>query len=191
MASFTRASYSKQSLRDERTASSHRHHAPGKKPMGLKRVAGSALSITLGVTLVYTGLHYIPTLLRPSQVIDTIATPEKKSALEMDRERLKRFGIYAQSFFMRRTYLRSGQSITVHYTLPKGAILDLDIQQCRRIFMIEVFHCQAMSAQSVRVENKTDGRRTLKFSEPGFYHFDETVTLRVPDEDYKLVWVRS
>lgn len=191
MASFTRASYSKQSLRDERTASSQRHIASAAKPMGLKRVVGSAASLVLGLTLFYSGLHYVPSLLRPTQVIDTIASPTKKSALEMDRTRLKRFGIFAQSFFMRRTYLRSGQSITVHYTLPEGAILDLDIQQCRRMFMIEVFHCQAVSAQSVRIENKTDGRRTLKFSEPGFYHFDETVTLRMPDENYKLIWVRS
>jgi len=159
--------------------------------MGLKRTLGSALSIILGAALCYAGLHYIPTLLRPTQVVDAVISPSGKSALDRDRNRLQRFGIYAQSFLLRRTYLRAGQGLTVHYTLPAGATLDLNIKQCRRSFVIEVFHCTLVSQQSVRIENKTNGRRTLKFAEPGFYHFDETVTLARPNEAYKLVWVRS
>lgn len=69
--------------------------------------------------------------------------------------------------------------------------MDLTIKQCRRSFVIEVFHCTLVSEQTIRIENKTKGRRTLKFAEPGFYHFDETVTLVQPDEPYKIVWVRS
>lgn len=188
MPSFTRASYSKESSDAER----HSASATTKiQPMGPHRTLGSALSIILGLTLCYAGLHYIPTLMRPSQVIDAIISPSKKSALDIDRNRVQRFGIYAQSFLLRRTYLRSGQGLTVHYSLPEGATLDLHIQQCRRMFIAEVFHCIPVSHQNVSIENKTDGRRTLKFSEPGFYHFDETVSLKDPTGKYRLVWVRS
>lgn len=190
--SFTRASYSRQSSNHERfTASESAHGTHNPERMGAGRTLGSALSIILGMTLCYAGLHYIPTLLRPSQVVDSLISPSEKSALEMDRNRVQRFGIYAQSFLLRRTYLRAGQGLTVHYTLPEGATLDLHIQQCRRMYIAEVFHCTPVSQQSVRIENKTEGRRTLKFSEPGFYHFDETVSLKEPDGKFRLIWVRS
>jgi hypothetical protein len=190
--SFTRASYSRESVDAEQTAALRGITGQTvKTPMGPKRTFGSALSIILGLTLCYAGLHYIPTLLRPSQVIDTIVSPSKRSVLDIDRNRFQRFGIYAQSFLLRRTYLRAGQGITVHYSIPEGASLDLHIKQCRRMFIGEVFHCTPVSQQTVRIENKLEGKRTLQFAEPGFYHFKETVNLNTPDEPFKLIWVRN
>lgn len=186
--SFTRASYSKESTHAHRLAASG---ANAKPSLGVGRTLGSAASIILGLTLCYAGLHYIPTLLRPSQVVDVLVSPSEKSALEIDRSRVQRLGIYAQSFFLRRTYLRADQGLTIHYSLPEGATLDLHIQQCRRMYILEVFHCTPISQQSVRIENKTEGRRALTFSEPGFYHFDETVSLKDPDRNFKLIWVRN
>lgn len=190
--SFTRASYSRQSSHDERlTALETRHGAVNRQRLGFRRTLGSAVSIIIGLTLCYAGLHYIPTLLRPSHVIDTVALPAKKSMLDIDRNRMQRFGAYAESFLLRRTYLRAGQGITVHYSLPEGATLDLRVKQCRRMFIGEVFHCTPVSQQTVRIENNTKGKRTLKFAEPGFYHFDETVNLLSPDQPFELIWVRS
>jgi hypothetical protein len=190
--SFTRASYSKQSIQSERiNAASAVTGSTAKSPIGLRRKLGSAISIIIGLTLCYAGLHYVPTLMRPTHVVDEVMSPSGKSALDRDRNRLQRFGIYAQSFLLRRTYLRANQGVTVHYTLPAGATMDLNIKQCRRSFVIEVFHCTLVSEQTIRIENKTKGRRALKFAEPGFYNFDGTVTLAQPDESYKIVWVRS
>jgi hypothetical protein len=159
--------------------------------MSSKRLLGTAAALILGLTLCFAALHYVPTLLRPTHVVDTLVSPSKKSLLDIDRSRLKRFGVYAQSFFLRRTYLRGGQGLTVHYSIPEGATLDLHIKQCRRMFIIEVFHCTATSQQTVTIDNNMTGQRALKFAEPGFYHFDETVTLTEPDGEYHLVWVRT
>lgn len=190
--SFTRASYSRQSSHYERlTALETRHGAVNRQRLGFRRTLGSAVSIIIGLTLCYAGLHYVPTLLRPSQVIDTVASPSKKSMLDIDRNRMQQFGVYAESFLLRRTYLRAEQGITVHYSLPEGATLDLRVKQCRRMFIGEVFHCTPVSQQTVRIENNTKGKRTLKFVEPGFYHFDETVNLLGPDQPFELIWVRS
>jgi hypothetical protein len=176
---------------EQQSASRGVRGSAAKTPMGTGRTLGSALSIILGLTLCYAGLHYIPTLLRPTHVIDSVLYPSNKSVLDIDRNRMERFGVYAQSFLLRRTYLRAGQGLTVHYSVPEGTILDLHIKQCRRMFIGEVFHCTPVSQQTVRIENKTRGTRTLKFAEPGFYHFDETVTLTASDQPFKLVWVRN
>lgn len=190
--SFTRASYSKQSTRDERAfAAGNTGNGGRTASMGSGRMLGTAVSLVLGLTLCFAALHYVPTLLRPTQAIDSLVSPSKKSMLEMDRNRLQRFGVYAQSFLLRRTYLRGGQGLTVHYSLPEGATLDLHIKQCRRMFIVEVFHCTPVSQQTVTIENKMGGQRALKFAEPGFYHFDETVTLKDPDGLYRLVWFRT
>ena len=192
MPSFTRASYSKQSIRKEYAL------AAGQVPQGKdttrmtsKRLLGTAASLILGLTLCFAALHYVPTLMRPTQVVDSLVSPSKKSMLEIDRSRLQRFGVYAESFLLRRTYLRAGQGLTVHYSIPEGATLDLHIKQCRRMFILEVFHCTAISQQTVTIDNNMAGQRALKFAEPGFYHFDETVTLTNPGGDYRLVWVRT
>lgn len=192
MPSFTKASYSKQSRHDERAlAAGNMRHGKRSAPMGSGRMLGTAVSLILGLALCFAALHYVPTLLRPSQTIDSLASPSTKSVLEIDRNRLQRFGVYAQSFLLRRTYLRRGQGLMVHYSLPEGATLDLHINQCRRMFIVEVFHCTPVSQQTVTIENEVGGQRALKFSEPGFYHFDETVTLKDPDGKYRLVWVRT
>lgn len=192
MPSFTRASYSKQSIRNEHALAAGQM-SPAKRAtrMSSKRLLGTAASLILGLTLCFAALHYVPTLLRPTQVVDSLVSPSKKSMLEIDRSRLQRFGVYAESFLLRRTYLRAGQGLTVHYSIPEGATLDLHIKQCRRMFILEVFHCTAISQQTVTIDNNMAGQRALKFAEPGFYHFDETVTLTDPGGDYRLVWVRT
>jgi hypothetical protein len=192
MPSFTRAGYSKQSIRNEHAfAAGQMSHGKRATRMSSGRLLGAAASLILGLTLCFAALHYVPTLLRPTQVIDTLVSPSKKSLLEIDRSRLQRFGVYAQSFLLRRTYLRSGQGLTIHYSIPEGATLDLHIKQCRRMFIVEVFHCTPTSQQTVTIANNLTGQRALKFAEPGFYHFDETVTLREPNGKYRLVWIRT
>lgn len=190
--SFTRASYSRQSTHDERlSALESRHVVVKRQPLSVRRAFGTAVSVIIGLTLCYAGLHYIPTFLRSSHVIDTDVLASKKSILDIDRNRMQRFGAAVESYLLQRTYLRAGQGITVHYSLPEGATLDLRVKQCRRIYIGEVFHCTPISEQTVRIENNTKGKRTLKFAEPGFYHFDETVGLQNPDQPFKLIWVRS
>ena len=195
MPSFTRASYSKKSIRADYEASTA-HYAQSsqsaeKAKMSLGRAVSSAAAIILGLAFCYAGLHYVPTLLRPTVIVDQVASPSGKSKLDIDRNRLKRWGVFAQSFLLRRTYIRPGQGLTVYYTLPENAALDLHIQQCRRMFIAEVFHCTAVSQQSVTIKETRRGARTLQFTEPGFYHFSETVSGVGPNQDYQIIWTRS
>lgn len=190
--SFTRASYSKSAIRQEHTVAAKAYGVQdGPKSISIGRILSSAAALILGLTFCYSGLHYIPTLLKPTEVVDIVTSPNETSLIDIDYNRMKRFGIYAQSFLLRRTYLRAGQELTVHYTLAEGASLDLNIKQCRRMFIVEVFKCIPMSEQSLTISKKTSGLRSLKFSQPGFYHFDETVNIKNPDDPYKIIWVRS
>lgn len=192
--SITRASYSKQSNHDERTATlaeNSKLQSENAQPIRVGRAFGFVVAIIVGLTLCYAGLHYSPISARPTQDLEFVVSPSKTNALEMDSSRFHRFIVHAQSFLLRRTRVQAGQGLTVVYSLPEGAILDVEIKRCDRLIIVEVFRCNVVSTQTLRVENKTDGRRSLQFSEPGFYHFDETVTLQEPDQKYQLVWVRN
>lgn len=192
MSSFTRTSFSEQSVQTDLKNSAHAAYSrKAGEPMGSPRTLGTVISILLGLTLCYAGLHYVPTLLKPAAVVDSVVSPAQGSQLDMDRDRVKRVGAYAQNFFLRRTYLRAGQGLQVNYDLPVGTELELQIRQCRRLFIIEVFHCHLVSEETITISNRTEGRRGLRFPEAGFYHFSETVRTPIPGEPYQVIWSRG
>lgn len=160
------------------------------KRMGLLRTTLSAASLMFGMTMIYVGLHYIPAFVNTSKVL------KLSSNMTMsDYERESIFGPivgpYIDNLKLQRTYIRAGQSIEVQYSLPKGGKADLEIFQCRRLWIVEILKCQVVGSDKVSVGRRASGKHRFTFTGEGFYHFRETVTDVKPNEQYRIVWKRS
>lgn len=179
--------------RVSRAAANVQFNAPDpKKPMGGQRLVLSALSLLAGLGMIYVSMHYLPALFHPQSAIDLrSSTIKDRRDLSVRSKYGPILGPYIDAFFMKRTYLEGGQSIEIHYNLPIGAELELAIQQCRRIFVIEVFKCDVIASKAVTVRGGETGRRTFNFPNTGFYHFDDRLTLENPDQPYRIVWSRK
>jgi len=86
--------------------------------------------------------------------------------------------------------MKAGQSVDVKYALPAGSRMDVKIKQCRRLWIVEVFTCQLVSEQSLRVDGH-NGNQRFTLGATGFYHFTERVTLPDPNASYRVIWKRS
>jgi len=144
-----------------------------RKPLGLVRAFFSGLSLILGGMMCYVALHYIPAFLQTQKIFNSVTLEDAAIRLEDKGPIRKIFGPYIDAFSMQSTYLRSGHQIQAQFILPEGASLDLNIQQCRRVLVKEIFNCEG-------------------FAEEGFYHFDHKITfLNGIADDYKVVWIRK
>jgi len=166
--------------------------APKKrKSMGLRRTFGSATTLVIGGAMCYVALHYIPAYLGLNKIL-AFSDLDTTSSVAPESSQWATLSSYADAFRIKRTYLRSGQEIQAQYALPEGATLDLVIQRCRPAFVVEIFKCQVINEETARVSNDKLGTQRFRFSEAGFYRFDEKVTL-APDnaENYRVIWSRA
>ena len=86
--------------------------------------------------------------------------------------------------------MKPGQSIDIKYDLPKGAYAKLDIVQCRRAWVLEIFNCDVVGRYSTKTKRQT-GIETFTLPQGGFYYFQENV-FDVPDgEPYRIMWERG
>lgn len=161
------------------------------KSMGLSRTFGSATTLILGGAMCYIALHYIPAYLGLNKIL-SFSELDSSSSVAPESSQWAALSSYADAFRIKRTYLRSGQTIQAQYALPEGATLDLIIQRCKPAFVVEIFNCQVLNEETARVNNDKDGSQRFRFSESGFYRFDERVTL-APDnkKNYRVVWSRA
>ena len=162
-----------------------------KNPLGFLRTLFSGVSLAIGGMMCYVALHYIPAYMQPQKVLSMSHADTAASRLK-DRNPLEKLvAPYWDAFKSKRTYLRGGQIIQAQYVLPEGASLDLHIRQCRRLWVIEVFHCQVLSVETLQITDDTLGTQAFRFKDTGFYHFQEVVTLPAGETDYRVVWSRK
>lgn len=163
------------------------------KQMGFLRSCFTAAALLCGGGMIYVAMHYVPAFVKPQEVLKLVSTdmprPER-DAFGGDSILGKTVGPYIDMFAMERSFLKAGQTIDVKYALPEGARMDVSIRQCRRLWIVEVFECQTVSQETVRVQGH-QGTQRFTLSTTGFYHFDEKVTLPRADEDYRVIWKRS
>jgi len=170
---------------------SYRNTVSRKKSMGIGRAIGSALSLILGGALCYVSLHYMPAFVSAREVIAD--TNQNQSSVRLKDENspfiLK---AYWDAFSVKRTYLRSGQTIQAQYALPPGMELELEIKRCRPAFLVEVFNCDVIGEKSFTITNDQTGTQRFQFQGKGFYLFDEKVSGLSPDstQQYRVVWSR-
>lgn len=164
-----------------------------RKQMGFLRSIFSGLSLLFGGGMIYVALHYIPAFVQPKQVLQ-FATGDSASLKTYDFDRKSKahdiFGPYIKLFHLDRAYMKPGQKINIKYDLPKGAYAQLNIIQCRRAWIVEVFKCDVVSQFDTRTKRQS-GVESFALKEGGFYHFKQNVT-DVPDgEPYRIVWQRG
>lgn len=152
--------------------------------MGFGRAVFSALSISLGLGSAYMAMHYIPAYMSPSQVIRVSDIDEQSISRKNDGVAAI-LAPYWRSLQSRRSYIWSGESLEVQYQLDAGQSLDLVIERCARKIVIEMFNCEVVSQQTVRVDGR-NGVHRLRFKEPGFYHFRE----RQIGASSRVIWRR-
>lgn len=143
----------------------------------------------------YVAMHYIPALASPGKTI-RVATETRivpKNETQFDIEPLSAFekilGPYHKLFAMDRAYMRGGETIQIKFDIPQTTTVDLDIVQCRRIWVIEIFNCKVMS-QFTSQKGPGRGIATFTLGDDGFYHFRHRVNGLNPSDTYLLVWER-
>jgi len=164
-----------------------------RKQMGYLRSIFTALSLLFGGFMVYVALHYIPAFVQPKAVLK-FATGDSAASKTYDFERHstfhKIFGPYVKIFQIDRAYMQSGQAIQIKYDLPKGASAKLDIIQCQRAWIVEIFNCKIINTHTTRT-NLRSGIESFSLKQGGFYHFRQDV-INVPEgEEYRIVWERG
>jgi len=164
-----------------------------RKQMGLLRTIFSGLSLLFGAGMIYVAMHYIPAFVQPKQVLK-FASGDSVAMKTYDFDRKSKihelFGPYVKLFHMDRAYMKPGQSIDIKYDLPKGAYAKLDIVQCRRAWVKEVFSCDVVSQYSTKTKRQS-GVESFALKQGGFYHFRQQA-IGVPEgEPYRIVWERG
>lgn len=164
-----------------------------RKKMGMTRTIMSGLSLLAGGFMFYVSLHYIPALVQPKQVLQ-FASGDSAALKTYDFDRNSTlhdvFGPYVKLFHLDRAYMKPGQSIAIKYDLPPGAHANLDITQCRRAWVLEVFKCDVVSTFSTKTKRQR-GIESFALSQGGFYHFKQDVIGVPKGENYRIVWERG
>lgn len=164
-----------------------------RKQMGLLRTLLSGFSLLFGGCMVYVAFHYIPAFIQPKQVLK-FASGDSAAIKTYDFDRKSAFheifGPYVKLFHLDRAYMKPGQSIMIKYDLPKGAYANLDIVQCRRAWIVEVFDCEVVSTYNTRTK-RHKGVESFALSQSGFYHFKQDVVGVPEGEPYRIVWERG
>jgi len=169
--------------------------ADSRKPMGFLRIISSAVVILFSVFMYYIAMHYIPALANPRKILrlatESSTLPPASNAGDFKEASTleKLMGPYFKPFVMDRAYMRAGESIKIRYQIPEGTTVRLDIVQCRRIWAIEIFHCDIVSQFTVEKQNPR-GISTYALGSPGFYHFRHRIEGLEETETYRLVWER-
>lgn len=164
-----------------------------RKKMGLIRTIFSGLSLLLGGIMIYVAMHYIPAFVQPQKILK-FASGDATALKTYDFDRKSKvhelFGPYIQLFHLDRAYMKPGQSINIKYDLPKGAYAKLDIVQCRRAWVVEIFQCDVVSRFSSKTKRQS-GVESFALKQGGFYYFKHDVVGVPEGEPFRIIWQRG
>ncbi|GGX59974.1 hypothetical protein GCM10011309_07230 [Litorimonas cladophorae] len=164
-----------------------------RKQIGYIRSIFSALSLLFGAFMIYVAMHYLPALVQPKKILK-IASGDSAASKTYDFERSSKLhnviAPYVEMFQLDRAYMGDGQSVSIKYDLPAGAYADLNIIQCHRAWVVEIFQCKVVSQYDARTKRQK-GVESFTLKKGGFYHFRQQVHGIQNDEPYRIVWERS
>jgi len=148
-----------------------------RKQLGLLRSLFSGLALLFGGGMIYVAMHYIPAFVQPKQILK-FASGDSAAHKTYDFDRKSKahdiFGPYIKLFPLDRAYMKPGQTIMIKYDLPEGAYANLEITQCRRAWVVEVFDCEVVSSFKARTKRRS-GVESYALKQGGFYHFKQAV----------------
>lgn len=164
-----------------------------RKQMGLLRTILSGVSLLFGGGMIYVAMHYIPAFVQPQKVLK-FATGDSVALQTYDFDRKSKvhdiFGPYLKLFHMDRAYMKPGQKINIKYDLPKGAYANLDIVQCRRAWVVEIFECDVVSRFNSKTKRRS-GVESFALQQGGFYYFRHEAVGIPEGEPFRIIWERG
>ena len=164
-----------------------------RKKLGLTRTIFSGLSLLFGGGMIYVAMHYIPAFVQPKQVLK-FATGDAAAMKTYDFDRKSKlhntFGPYIKLFHLDRAYMKPGQSIDIKYDLPQGAYAKLDIVQCRRSWVVEIFKCDVVGRYNTKTKRQS-GIESFALKQGGFYYFKHEAVDVPAGEPYRILWERG
>lgn len=157
-------------------------------------IFSSALSILFGIFITYTSLHYLTAFVSPQQILRE--TSSNSAANQLAKNDLGVMDSFLGKFSTNQAYVRAGKQLEAHYVLPEGYSIDLYVQRCKPLLIVEVFKCLPAELQQVTVEGRTLGVERMTFKRGGFYRYrgvlkQNGVKPIVMPEKYRLVWKRG
>lgn len=167
------------------------------EPMGARRTLGTAGALVLGLAIGYTAILYILPFATPRQILGISQQNYAAAALEKTNMGWFR-NTLLRPFEIRKTFLGKGQSIRAHYVIPKGMEVDLRIEKCARIMIIEAHKCKVVGQSQIKIKGGI-GTRKFKFGDVAFYRFDDRlrsvddvpVSAEAREQGYRIIWVRD
>jgi len=169
--------------------------AAERKPMGLTRGIFTSIVILFGAFMYYIAMHYVPALANPGKVVrfanqgGTLPPGVNEFEFEDPSALEQLLRPYFKLFVLDRSYMRAGEAIEIRYEIPEGTTVDLDIVQCRRIWVVEIFKCDIVNQFTVTKKTRR-GIATYALGNHGFYHFRHRVNGLKAEDHYRLVWER-
>jgi len=94
------------------------------------------------------------------------------------------------NFHLNRAYMKPGQSISFKYDLPEGAHANLDIVQCSRAWVLEIFKCNVVAQYNSQTKRQR-GIESFELKQGGFYHFNQRLVGIPAGKNYSIAWERS
>ncbi len=164
------------------------------RSMSNGRLAGSLLSLTFGLSVIYASVFYAPAFFNLGQILGFSSQDTKLPAIDPERDTPSALSPYLDHFKIRRGYIRRGQALKVDYSLSPGTSMTINVRRCNAPIIIEAFRCQNTEGQEINISGIGPGAKSLIMRNPGFYYFDETVTNMngsKTDKPYKVIWSRK
>ena len=164
-----------------------------KRSMSNRRLIGSALSWILGLFIVYCAIFYVPAFVNLRSTMDVAGLKPKTAVLPAANEKPGVLTPYLRLLNARRGFFRSGQILQVDYALSPGTELTLTIRKCEAPVIVEIFTCNSVQDQTIRISKPREGSQMFRVSEAGFYYYSETTRNLDGSEDEKphvVLWRR-
>ena len=155
----------------------------GHRTMSNWRLLGSAISLFLGISMIYASFFYVPAFVNVKKYLHLngpFEAPPPASHSEFYRK-------YSPILSVDRTYLNQGQIIEAFYSLEPGTRGELVFYQCQSPAIIEAFYCDPIIVQSFKLK-QTKGSHTVRVNMSDFYGF--AVVLPDPETPYATAWRR-
>lgn len=164
------------------------------RSMSNGRLTGSILSLFLAFCVIYASFFYVPAYFSVSQILGFSNESEKLPVIDPSTEGQSAIAAYARPFKLRRGFIRRGQALKVDYSLSPGTIMTVDIQRCAAPVFVEVIFCNTREGQTIKIEDRGPGAKSIVMRNAGFYYFDESVTNldgSPTKKPYRVLWSRK
>jgi len=145
------------------------------RTMSNGRLLGTAFTLFLAITLVFSCLFYLPAFFDYRTAFQ-LAPPNLEDNRFKQLDALK----------PKRTYFRAGQGLRTVYNFPAGTKADLVYYKCRPVLILEVFKCDPEEVERFSLR-RSNGQHMTRVNQSGFYGV-EVITKA---EDYDVIWQRT